>query len=256
VLAVERTHRLRADRAWLPRRVRHSGRAVTGAIWAGAGAVVVGAVAAVPATLLLWKGMLLGGAGLAVMGERVGNALVQRQLRRMARGEVELAEVTARAEGELVVVRGTVEVEEPLRGVLVDAEGAYRRMIFSARGSWVHEAAVDFSLIDDAGHRILIQAAGARWLAPPRELMTYPATRLAHADAPPRARQLAAGRDTIEAAEQVLQQGERVQIVGYKTASTDVTGEIVDYRSPPQRATLRSGPELPLVITRLADLAG
>jgi hypothetical protein len=52
----------------------------------------------------------------------------------------------------------------------------------------------------------------------------------------------------------VLTAGTRVQIVGYKTASADVSGNVVDYRLPPQRATLRSGPELPLVITALDDL--
>jgi hypothetical protein len=46
-----------------------------------------------------------------------------------------------------------------------------------------------------------------------------------------------------------------VQVVGYKTASADVSGDVVDYRMPPQRATLRSGEDLPLVITATANLA-
>ena len=52
----------------------------------------------------------------------------------------------------------------------------------------------------------------------------------------------------------VLVPGTRVQVVGYKTASADVTGRVVDYRLPPQRATLRSGPALPLVITAVQHL--
>jgi hypothetical protein len=58
----------------------------------------------------------------------------------------------------------------------------------------------------------------------------------------------------VEAFEYVLAVGTRVQLVGYKTASADVTGTFVDYRLPPQRATLRSGPDLPLVITATSDI--
>jgi hypothetical protein len=255
MLVVERTHRLRDDRAWLPRKVRLSARFTTSTMLAGAGAATVGVVIAAPAALFLWKGMLLGGAGLALASNRAGKAVMQRQLRRMARGEIELADVKAHAEGELVVVRGTVEAEKPLRGILVDATGIYRRLEFAARRTWVHEAAVDFSLIDDAGERILVEAAGARWLVPSREKVTYPAERFTGAQVPPSVRALAAGRTSIEAFEQVLGVGERVQIVGYKSTSADVSGDVIDYRLPPQRATLRSGPELPLVITLLADLA-
>ncbi len=246
---------MREDRAWLPPRIRYSGRLMTGSIVAAAGAAAVGVVAAAPAALVLWKGMLLGGAGVAIAAERAGHAMLQRQLKRMAEGEVELADVSARGEGELVVVRGSIEVDAPLRGVLLEATGVFRRMVFSARGSWVHEAAVDFSLLDDAGHHILIQAAGARWLVPSREKVTYPGAHFTREHVPARVRQLAAGRESVEASEQVLGAGERVQIVGYKTTSADATGDVVDYRLPPQRATLCSKAELPLVITRLADLA-
>ena len=62
------------------------------------------------------------------------------------------------------------------------------------------------------------------------------------------------GAMALQAAEQVLEVGAEVQVVGYKTASPDVGGAVVDYRLPPQRATLRSGPDLPLVITRVRDL--
>ena len=58
----------------------------------------------------------------------------------------------------------------------------------------------------------------------------------------------------IEAIERVLEVGTEVQVVGYKTASPDVTGDVGDYRSSPQRATLTSGDDLPLVITAVADL--
>jgi len=252
---VQRTHRLRADRDWLPTGVRRASKLVRGAVWTGAGAVVASAVAAVPATLLLWKALVIGGAGLAVAGDRAARAMLQRQVARMTRGEIELASLSKHAEGELVVVRGTIAADTPLRGVLVETEGVYRRLVLEARGTWVHEAAVDFSLVDDTGHHILVQAAGARWIVPPRERVIYPGMRFRADHVPPQVRALVEGRDEIEAFEQVLPIGAAVQVIGYKTASADVSGDVAgDYRTPPTRATLRSGPELPVVITALADL--
>ena len=256
MIVVERTHKLRRDRDWLPASVRRTGWLVSGMVWGGAGAAVAGAVVVAPAVLLLWKGILLGGVGAAIAGERAGHAMFRRELARLTRGEVELADVGKRDEGELVVVRGTIESAVSLTGVLRDSAGVYRRMIFAAGATWVHEAATDFALIDERGNRILIQAGGARWMAPSRELMTYPAARFDRDDVAPRVRELvrAAEEPTIEASERVLTLGTTVQIVGYKTVSVDPTGEAAGYRLPPQRATLRSGPDLPLVITSLDDL--
>lgn len=253
---MQRTHRLREDRAWLPRTVRSARMAVSGTIWAAAGAAIVGTAAlGGPAAFAMWKGFVLGGAAAAAAGERAGNAVLHRQLRRMTHGELQLAELSARTEGELVVVRGKVACESPLTGVLIDAEGVYRRMVFEPNGKWVHEAAVDFTLIDDKGAHIIIQSAGARWMVPQRELVTYPGARFSSDRAPREVSRLVGARATIEAYEQVLAVGTEVQVVGYKTASADVSGEVVDYRMPPQRATLRSGDDLPLVITATADLS-
>lgn len=229
-------------------------RLVRTGVVAGASAAVIGAVAAVPATLLLWKGLIIGGASMAVASDRAARAMLQRQVARMTRGEIELASLSARPEGELVVVRGIVQTEAPLRGLLVEREGVYRRMLLKTRGTWVHEAAVDFTLLDSAGNYILVQAAGARWIVPQRELVSYPATRFATEHVPSELRQLTAGHSEVLAFEQVLPVGAAVQVIGYKTASADVTGDVIDYRLPPQRATLRSGPDLPLVITAIADL--
>jgi len=256
MLAVERTHRLADDRAWLPRHVRRSAQLTAGSLMVGAGAAAVGAVIAAPAALLLWKGLLFAGAGVAVASERAGKAVLRRQIRRMARGELDLAELRNREEGELVVVRGTIESDAPLRGVLVDTDGVFRRLEFRGKGDWVHEAAVDFFLVDESGERIFVQAAGARWLAPTRERVVYPQERLSSERVPAAVRELAAGRESFEAIEQVLAVGSRIQIVGYKTTKPDVGGDVRDYRSPPERATLRSGAQLPLVITRAADLEG
>jgi hypothetical protein len=190
---------------------------------------------------------------------RLGRLVLGRTLPRLAGRETTLAEVTARAEGSLVLVRGTIAVAEPLRGVLVDADGVYRRMVFDLGvfgGRWVHEAATDFALVGPRGERVLVHGGGARWLVLPREPLEYPAVRLDRdgVAADVRERVRASGRATIDAFEQVLEPGTLVQVVGYKTTSPDASGDVTDYRSPPQRATLRSGPERPLVITRVSDL--
>ena len=253
--AVQRTHRQRRDRDWLPAAVRRAGWVTSGAVWGGAGVAIGGAVVAAPAMLLLWKALALGGIGVAVVGERAGRVAFRRQLARLTRGEVQLADLASRDEGTLVCVRGRIDAPATLHGVLHDTPGVYRRLRFRSGGLWIHEAAVDFVLEDDGGHRILVQAGGARWLVPPRELIDYPSAKLDHDDLPRAVRELA--RDagpTIEAAERVLEPGAAVQIVGYKTVAPDVDGDVVDYRSPPQRATLRSGAALPLVITRVEDL--
>jgi hypothetical protein len=259
MIAMVRTHRLRDDLVWLPRGARRTSRLIRGGTWIGVAGGAIAAVAAVPlAAPVLWKLALVGGAGAVAAGEQAARIALRRQLARMAAGKLELADLDARPEGELVLVRGTiaVEPEAALRGLLIDATGVYRRVVFQAGGTWVHEAATDFTLADEHGVHIRIEAAGARWLTPQRELVTYPADRFARDDAPAKVRELVAGRQTVEAIERVLPIGAQVQVVGYKTTSADVTGVARDYRMPPQRATLQSGAELPLVIVRADEAAG
>lgn len=256
MLAVQRTHRERDDRDWLPLAVRRTGWAVSGAVWGGAGLAFVGAVFAAPAIFLFWKTLAVGGAGVAVLGERAGRFAFRRKLAKLTRGEVPLAELKARKEGELVCVRGKIESATTLTGILHGTPGVYRRMVFEWKGVWVHEAAVDFALVDERGHRILVQAAGARWMVPSRERIEYPVAKFRAPEVPREIRErLEATKDTtVDAFERVLEVGTEVQIVGYKTASPDVDGDVTDYRSPPQRATLTSGDDLPLVITTIRDL--
>ena len=248
-----RTHPLRKDLSWVPSHARRKSRMIRGATWAAIGAGTVGSLALAPFVApILWKGFVLGGAGAIAIADRAARSSLRTQLAKMTRGELALAELDQREEGELVVVRGTIEADEDaaLRGILIDATGVYRRMIFRARGTWVHEAAVDFTLVDDRGARIRIEAAGARWMTPQRELVSYPARRFANEQFSTKVRELTTGKDTVEAIERVLTVGAHVQIVGYKTTSADATGTARDYREAPQRATLRSGTELPLVIAR------
>ncbi len=252
MLAMERTHPLRADLDWVPRRARRASQLIRGATWTTVGTAVVGSIVISPFAALLWKGMMVGGAGAVALGDRVARSSLQKQVTRMTRGELELAELNDREEGELVVVRGTIDAGDTLRGLLIEAEGVYRRMIFKGWRAWVHEAAVDFDLVDAKGDRIRIEAAGARWLTPRRELVTYPGVRFA--DAPGRVQKVVEGKTEVEAIERVLTVGAQVQIVGYKTTSAAADGVVRDYRMAPQRATLRSGPELPLIISRVDEL--
>ncbi len=251
---MERTHRLRSDLDWAPSRVRRSSQLIKGATWTGAGAAVVATLAVSPAAAILWKSFHVGGAGAIAVADRVARGAMRKQLAKMTRGELPLAELDARDEGELVVVRGTIEAEDTVRGVLIETEGVYRRMLFKTRGAWVHEAAVDFTLVDGKGDRIRIQAAGARWMTPRRELVEYPGVRFIGPHVPPKVRELARNKELVEALERVLTAGSQVQIVGYKTTTADPTGVARDYRMAPQRATLRSGDDLPLVITKLDEL--
>ncbi len=254
MLAVERTHRLKDDHRWLPPSVRLTRTMVSGTVWGAATASLIGAFAISPGLVgVLWKGIAAGAAGAFVAGERIGRTVMRNKLRQLAAGEIQLASVDEQREGELVVVEGTIEASNILRGVITDAQGVYRRMVFApTRAKYVYESAVDFALVDRDGNRILIEAAGARWMTPARELVSYPSVRFHQPDTPASVRALLRETPQVDAIEDVLAVGTRVQIVGYKTASADVTGRTIDYRLPPQRAALRSGPELPLVITTVS----
>lgn len=251
--ALDRTYPLARDLDWLPPRIRTMRWAVAGSIWGATGLALAGIVAAAPVVAIgLWKPLGLAGVSGAVLGDRAGHAAYRRHARKLARGKVDLSALGERDEGELVHVRGRVQAERVLAGVLHDTPGVFRRLVFQVgRKKWVHEAALDFALIDERGERVLVHAAGARLLVPTRELIDYPSLRFEPLRAS-RVPSLAwSGRDTIPASEHVLPDGAEVEIVGHKTVAPDPTGAIDtgDYRLPPQRATLRSGKVLPLLIT-------
>ena len=83
---------------------------MTGAVWGGAGLAFVGAALAAPAVFLFWKALAVGGAGVAVLGERAGRYAFRRKLAQLTRGEVPLAELRSRSEGELVCVRAALGI--------------------------------------------------------------------------------------------------------------------------------------------------
>src|SRR5688572_30831916 len=109
VLAMERTHKLRADFDWLPRQVRRTSRLIRGTTWVALGAGIAGSVVVLPAAAALWKLYALGGAGAIAASEKAAHVAMRSQLAKMTRGEIALAELDDREEDTLVVVRGTIE---------------------------------------------------------------------------------------------------------------------------------------------------
>ena len=258
MIALDRTEPTARQFAWLPPSLRTRRRFVTGAIWAATGTLLAGGVALVPPMALSWKLLAALGVGGGILGERVGSALVRRHVARLARGEVSLARVHEQTEGEVVYVRGRVRAgteHGELQGLLHGVPGVYRRLVFRAGGTrWIHEAAVAFDVVDAHGEWIRVEPRGARLLAPVAELMDYPASAFTGARVTPSLAAVMAGHKVdlaqpIPASELVLRDGDEVELVGHKSQTADVTGHGGSFREPPQRAVLRSGDVLPLLIT-------
>lgn len=252
---MQRTHPSSADRKWMPARVRHTRRLYAGGGTAAYFAATLGMTLVSPLLLVLWKGFALGGIGAFFASDKWGKARFEQQLHALAQGDIPLVELSDQDNGTLVVAQGRIECEQPLEGILHKAPGVYRRMLF---GSWIHEAAVDFSLVSDSGERVPIRAAGARWLMDFREAVEYPVRRFSQNEAPAEVfeRIRRHGDGTVNATESVLALGAKVQIVGYKGVRADASGRFVGYREAPEQAIMQSGKDLPLVITTLDKAIG
>ena len=110
----------------------------------------------------------------------------------------------------------------------------------------VLETLNDFDLVDEAGHKLLVQVAGARMLG--RENVNFTDGRarkllVASLDLPVGA--VPAGWDAF-----VLRDGDPVMIVGFKETALDPTQ--ASLRAPPARATVASLPPKPLLIFPIA----
>jgi hypothetical protein len=205
-------------------------------------------------------------AGGYVAGDRAARAVLRGRLNKLARGGVDLSNLKQEADGELVHVRGRIKAKETLQPLLGEGPAVYRRVVFSVGGErWVHEAAVDFHLVDVAtGERVLVQVAGAHLVAPePKRARIEGET--AHSifelTLDPQLRKNAdsagvrigrADKSAISAGEVLLRDGDEVEVVGVKTRSIDPTVEMRLMRETPERATLRSGKELPLIVSPVA----
>lgn len=250
IRTVDRVHLLKEDLDWAPSAVLRLNKLVVGGLIAGA---------TIPAFLefgpMVWfvPGIV---APVAMrLGNRSARALARKRLGRYARGEVNLSRLENETDGELLHVRGTVESSATVRGLIRDVPAVYRRLQVSlGHLQLVHEAAVDFSLTDETGQRVRVLAAGSRLLSPMNkryliqndsEQRVLDEVRRAHIELLLRRY----GLDNFETMgdEFLVQPGDRVDVVGYKTRIIDAGGERLA-RQEPFRAALKSGGKLPLLI--------
>jgi hypothetical protein len=261
---MERTHLARHDLDWLPPSMKAVRWTVAGTIWAGLGAAAVATITLGKIQPYFWgKGIALLGASGYYAGDRVARAVLRRRLWRLARGAVDLTRLAREQDGELVHARGRVRARQTLPALLDGRPAVYRRVVFVVGGvRLVHEAAVDFSIVDEAREEAIVQVEGARLLAPePRRTRVDAlcARRIARLPLPPRAARdvgdwlsrQGAGMRTgrLDAGEVILSDGDAVEIVGYKTRVVDQTVAARLEREIPMRATLRSGRDLPLLLS-------
>lgn len=254
-MTMQRTHPLAEDLDWMPRELKLGRWSVTGASWAGSVAAA-GALTVASAGMLVHVAALTGAAGVYA-GGRLGRAFMLRRLERLARGRLDLVHVGHLEEGELAHVAGKVAATETVTGLLHGVRGVYRRLVFRWRGRrYVHEAAVDFDVVDASGARVKVEVDDARLLLSTRkDTASYPRSLFAGPGLPPSLRAVlgdelraGGGGRGIDAVEFVLQPGTPVQVVGYKTQAIDPTLGTRVGHDVPMRAALRSG-RVPLLIT-------
>jgi hypothetical protein len=254
-LDLDRTQPLRQELAWLPPELR----AVRWSMWGLSAALAgLGLAVTVASGGLLAYLAALGAAGGALATGRLGRSLLQRRVEQLAHGQLDLVRLGAEREGRLIHVVGRVATAGAgLAGLLHGVPGVCRRMTFRLGGQrYLHEAAVDFDLVDAGGERISVLVDGARLcVPPPGELVDYPPefldgqvlpTSLEALLRPQLTRLRARGRG-LPAAESVLRVGAAVEIVGCKTERVDPTVGSAIGRKPPMRPALRSG-RIPLII--------
>jgi hypothetical protein len=261
-VALDRTVRARQDLDWLPPSFKAIRWVVAGAIWTGVGGLLTALIVFAKHGLYFYgKGIALLFAGGYVAGDRAARAVLRGRLSKLAHGHIDLNTLKQEPDGELVHVRGRVKARETLCGVLDDETRAvYRRVVFNVGSErWVHEAAVDFQLVDDSGEAVRVEVEGAHLVAPEpkrRRIEGERARAIFDLTLDPELRATSAGitigrsdKGSIVAGEIMLRDGDEVEVVGYKTRSVDPTIEMRLERDTPMRATLRSGRELPLIVS-------
>jgi len=248
MLKMQRTHTLREDQRWIPASVRRMRHAASISMVAFSSAMVSSTLFA-PWLLAFWKPVALSGVGLFLVGDRLAKQHFAQTVKKLGK-EIPLLELHRQSNDQMVLVEGVIEASETLEGILRKGAGVYRRMRF---GKWIHEAAVDFTLVSDDGERVPVQVAGAKWITEFREPFEYPVTSFFKQDTPILHRILANKRGRISADESILKVGQRVQIVGMKGVRPDVEGQSAGMRMPPERAVLYAGPQLPLLISCVGE---
>jgi hypothetical protein len=244
--------------------------AFAGVVWTSfaGSSVLAGLAGGLP--LLLPGALLLG--WLAASTYTIGDGAIQRALRthlyrRLRQGPHTLSTLAQRTEGELLCVRGVIHAEHFLRGVIDTREAVYRRLFFRAGNGelTLHEAAVDFWLIQSDQTRIAVQTKESQLVTAPPPL---------HEQAPELLRELlalplypevedelrwryACVRENVSvpplrAGELLLRPGDEVLIVGRREVrpNSSLGGRLPreEFLTP----TLTAGKVLPLVIVPLA----
>lgn len=268
-LAIERTHPYSEDLDWLPARLG----ALRAIRWVFGGAVLVGFMAIAIAAHGKGVGGMAYAIGMAATGawyagDRAARAIVRRRLDRLARGLDDLRRLSREEDGAAVHVRGRVRAQATLPGLVDPTQQAvFRRFLFrpSEQVRVVHEAAVDFALVDESGERITVLVEGARLLAPDPSLVQLPIEMLevlaalplpkgarSMVDAMRKRRDKGKKVQALRGGEILLRDGDEVLVVGCKTRVVDQTVAVLE-RETPMRATLRSGREMPLLISPVTE---
>ena len=268
--SLERTVPAWRDLDWLPPSLKTLRWAIAGGVWTGLAGLLAGVALVSKGNIFIWtKGFAWLGAGGFYAGDRAARSVMRRRLHKLARGAVDLRSFAREADGEILHVRGRVRARETLPSLLGGEPVVYRRATVALGGATVvHEAAVDFALVDASGEMVTVHVAAARLLvAEPKRLrlveraivervaaLPLPAraaravetwlTREAH---PKKRKRLA----PITASEVLLRDGDPVELVGYKSRTVDQTVATRLERDTPMRATLRGGRDLPLLIVPL-----
>ena len=260
---LERCHLAQDDLAWLPPSLKVLRWTIAGAVWGGLGAAVVAALASGKLILLgFWKMIPFFAAGGYWAGDRVARSVMRWRMEALARGARDLAGLLEEPDGELLHVRGRVVARRTVEPILDDQAAVWQRLHFAVGGGRaIFEAAVDFHLVDDSGTEVAIEVAEGRLLeGAPADLREVDATAVValmnRAPAAVAARLAeTCHRDymgpPVEAAEVLLRPGDLVEVVGWKSRVVDPTVAERLHRETPMRATLRSGPRLPLLVAPL-----
>jgi hypothetical protein len=241
---VERTIPAREDLDWLPTSLKALRWTVTGAAWSASAIVMLAIIFFLRHGFLLfwWKPILAMIAGGGYVGDRASRAVVRRRMRGLAHGSVDLAKLRNQADGELVHVIGRVRAGETRRALVSERPCVMQRVDFTVeRERWVHETASDFWLVDQNGETVRVEVEGARLIAPEQQLAPLDSERFLR---------LLGRHDDARAmgTEFVIQDGDDVEVVGYKTQAVDPTVAALP-REIPLKATLRGGRLLPLLVS-------
>ena len=262
---IHRVHLARRDLDWLPPSLKAVHWTVAGAIWTSlAGATIATLALAKIHFYIYGKGIAMIAAGGYYAGDKAARFVLKKRLSRLASGAVDLGRLASREDGEIIHTRGRVRAETTIPALLSDEPCVYRRVTFTINETrLVHEAAVNFTLVDTAGEFIRVEVEGGRLVG--RDRKAFPideqcVERLAALSLPAgvvghlfdRRKRLGKGKRTppLKAAEWLLRDGDEVELVGLKARIVDPTVHSRMERDTPMRATLRSSSELPLLIAR------